>query len=58
MELSLKQKTFFQFYSSFLKCSLILEHFQKKTEPPKLMNFGNYGILKTWLDQCLKSPIS
>ena len=22
------------------------------------MYFGNYGIAKTWLDQCLKSPVS
>ena len=22
------------------------------------MYFGNYGLPKTWLDQCLKSPIS
>ena len=30
MELSGKQKTFFEFFSSFLKSSLNLEHFQKK----------------------------
>ena len=22
------------------------------------MYFGNYGVPKTWLDQCLKSPVS
>ena len=22
------------------------------------MYFGNYGLAKTWLDQCLKSPVS
>ena len=22
------------------------------------MYFGKYGLLKTWLDQCLKSPVS
>ena len=22
------------------------------------MYFGNYGLQKTWLDQCLKSPVS
>ena len=22
------------------------------------MHFGNYGLPKTWLDQCLKSPLS
>ena len=28
-----KQKTFFQFFSSFFKSSLNLEHFQKKDDP-------------------------
>ena len=23
-----------------------------------LMSFQNYGLRKTWLDQCLKSPVS
>ena len=22
------------------------------------MNFGNYGLPKTWLDQCVKTPVS
>ena len=33
MELSGKQKTFFQFFSSFLKSSLTLEHIQNKDDP-------------------------
>ena len=33
MELSRKQKTFSQFFSSFLKSSLNFEHFQKKDHP-------------------------
>ena len=33
MLLSRKQKTFSQFFSSFLKSSLNLEHFQKKDDP-------------------------
>ena len=33
MELSQKQKTFSEFFSSFLKSSLNLEHFQKKHGP-------------------------
>ena len=33
MELSGKQKTFFQFFASFLKSSLNFEHFQKKHDP-------------------------
>ena len=33
MLLSRKQKTFSQFFSSFLKSTLNLEHFQKKDDP-------------------------
>ena len=33
MELSRKQKTFFEFFSSFLKSQLNLEHFQNKDDP-------------------------
>ena len=33
MELSGKPKTFFDFFSSFLKSSLNLQHFQKKHDP-------------------------
>ena len=33
MELSGKPKTFFDFYASFLKSSLNLEHVQKKHDP-------------------------
>ena len=33
MQLSRKQKTFSQFFSSFLKCSLHFEHFQEKEDP-------------------------
>ena len=33
MELSRKVKTFSEFFSSFLKSSLNLEHFQKKDDP-------------------------
>ena len=36
MELSEKQKTFFQYFSPFLKSSLNLEHFQKKHDPHSL----------------------
>ena len=31
--LSQKQKTSSQFFSAFLKCTLIFEHFQKKNDP-------------------------
>ena len=33
MDLSGKQKTFFEFFSSFLKSTLNLEHFEKKHDP-------------------------
>ena len=33
MELSQKQKTFPEFFASFLKSSLNLQHFQKKDDP-------------------------
>ena len=33
MLLSRKQKTFSEFFSSFLKSTLNLEHFQKKDDP-------------------------
>ena len=33
MQLSQKQKTFSEFFSSFLKSSLNLEHFKKKDDP-------------------------
>ena len=33
IQLSLKQKTFSQFFSAFLKSSLNFEHFQKKDDP-------------------------
>ena len=35
--LSPKQKTFSKFSIAFLKCALILEHFQKKDEYPSLI---------------------
>ena len=35
--LSPKQKTFSEFFIAFLKCALILEHFQKKDEYPSLI---------------------
>ena len=35
--LSQKQKTFSGFFISFLKCTLNLEHFQRKDEYPSLI---------------------
>ena len=36
MQVSLKQKTFSEFFSAFLKTSLKFEHFQKKDDSPSL----------------------
>ena len=52
MQLALKQKTFSQFFSAFLKSSLNFEHFQKKDDPHS-WGIQNYGVWKTRLDQCL-----
>ena len=46
IQLSKKQKTFCQFFSPFVKSTLNLEYFFQKDER------------KTWLDKCLKSPVS
>ena len=35
--LSQKQKTFFRFFITFLKCAWNLEHFEKKDEYPSLI---------------------
>ena len=35
--LSQKQKTFSRFFIAFLKCTLNLEHFQKKDQYPSLI---------------------
>ena len=35
--LSQRQKTFTEFFLSFLKCALNLEHFEKKDEYPSLV---------------------
>ena len=57
MQLSEKQKTFSQFFSAFLKSSLNFKHFEKKMT---LIAFVFWKLLtpKTWLDKCLKSPVS
>ena len=58
MQLSRKQKTFSEFFSAFLKSSLNFEHFLKKGWVSYLKYFRNYGLRKTWLHHCLKSPVS
>ena len=57
-----KQTAFSQYFSAFFKCSLNFEDFQKKKkkkkESPGRGYFRNYRLRKTWLYQCLKSPVS
>ena len=57
IELSPKQKTFCEFFSALLKGSWNFEHFRKKGRLSYLRYFRNYRLRKTWLHQCLKSPI-
>ena len=57
IELSPKQKSFCDFFSALLKGSLNFEHFRKKGRLSYLRYFRNYRLQKTWLHQCLKSPI-
>ena len=45
-----------QYFSPFLKSRQNLEHFQKKDDPPSRSR--NFGLLRKWLDNCLKSPFS
>ena len=58
MQVSREQKTFSEFFSEFLKSSLNFGHFQKKKVSFIADVFRKNGPRKTWLDQCLKSPVS
>ena len=58
MQLSEKQKTFPQFFSPISKSKLNFDYFQKEDDPHNFMYFPNYGLQKTWLNKCLKSPVS
>ena len=40
-----------------MKLRFNFEHFQKKRWQSLVMNFWTYGLQKTWLDKCLKSPV-
>ena len=51
MHLWEKQKTFSEFFYAFLKSTSNFENFQEN------MYFQNYGLQRTWLDKCLKSPV-
>ena len=62
-----KEKYFRNLFLHFLNLDSILNIFQKKYDPYKVMSFWSYGLRKTWLDIygqqfmvdiCLKSPVS
>ena len=57
MHLSQKQNTFSEAFSGFMKCSLNLEHFEGKGDPRRFC-ISEITDSKTWLDKCLKSPVS
>ena len=57
MQLSQKQKTFSQFFPALLESSLIFVCFEKKMTLAAFV-FPKLRTLKTWLDKCLKSPVS
>ena len=57
MQLYQKTKIFSQFFLAFWKFIFNFEHFQKKGWPMQLMYFWIYGLRKTCLDKCLKSPL-
>ena len=53
----LRKKKLFQFFSAFLKSILNFAISQKKMTLIADI-FPNYGLRKTWLDNCLKIPVS
>ena len=57
MQLSKKQKSFSQFLPTFLKFRLDFKHFEKKMTLIAFV-FLKVRTPKTWLDKCLKSPVS
>ena len=57
MHLSQKQKIFSQFFSALFKSALNLEHFQKKMTLIAYV-FPKLTTTKTFLDKCLKAPVS
>ena len=58
MQLSQKQKTFSQIFVAFLNFRLNFKHFEKKKMSITAFVFLKLGTLKTFLDKCLKSPVS
>ena len=53
--LSLKQKSFYQFFIAFLKSTWNGEHFQKKGESSSVSISKNYWLQKRWLLKCQNS---
>ena len=46
MQLSHRQETFSQFFSSFLKSPLNFQYFEKKKSPSEILYFRYYGLQK------------
>ena len=57
IHLSRKQKSFSEISCAFFESELSLEHFQKKMTLRAYV-FPNYRPQKTYLDKCLKAPVS
>ena len=57
MQLSQKRKLFSLFFFVTLKFRFNLT-FSEKRWPSLVIYFGTYGLGKTWLDKCLKNPVS
>ena len=58
IQLSEKQKTLSEFFPALLKSKLNLKYFEKKNMTLTAFVFPKLRTLKTWLDKCLKSPVS
>ena len=57
MQLSQKQKTFYQFFPGFLKSKLNFKYFGQKMTLIDFL-FSKLQTAKTYPDKCLKSPVS
>ena len=58
MQLSQKQKTFFQFFFSIFESYIKFSTFPEKRSPSELIYSRKYRLRKTWLDKFLKSRVS
>ena len=52
------QKHFLNSFLNFLNLESIFKFFNKKVWPRSVLYIWTYGLQKTWLDKCLKSPVS